>query len=63
MSDQPAADNEAKRRAIEVRAYFIWETKGKPHGCDLDHWLQAEAELVAATRATEANSPEAEAAA
>ena len=63
MSDEPAVNNEAKRRAIEERAYSIWETKGKPHGCDLDHWFQAEVELVAASEVTEANSPEAKAAA
>jgi Protein of unknown function (DUF2934) len=31
---------------IAVRAYFLWET-GSPGG-ELEHWLQAERELVAA---------------
>jgi hypothetical protein len=30
------------------RAYAIWESMGRPHGYDRQHWLQAEAELSAA---------------
>jgi hypothetical protein len=26
------------------RAYQIWESEGRPHGRDVQHWLQAEAE-------------------
>jgi len=29
---------------IRTRAYSIWEAEGRPHGRDLDHWLQAEME-------------------
>lgn len=29
---------------IRERAYFIWESRGRPHGQDLDHWLMAELE-------------------
>ena len=32
---------------IATRAYEIWETSGRPEGCDMDHWLQAEAEILA----------------
>lgn len=32
---------------IAIRAYLIWEHAGRPDGKDLDHWLQAEAELAA----------------
>jgi Protein of unknown function (DUF2934) len=31
--------------AIRTRAYEIWESEGRPDGHDLDHWLQAEAEV------------------
>jgi hypothetical protein len=31
--------------AIAERAYQIWEREGRPHGRDMDHWLQAEREL------------------
>jgi hypothetical protein len=30
---------------IRERAYAIWETRGKPHGQDLEHWLLAEMEM------------------
>jgi len=30
---------------IQKRSYMIWERQGRPHGHDLDHWLQAEREL------------------
>lgn len=32
---------------IEVCAYCIWLQEGKPEGRALDHWLQAEMQLVA----------------
>jgi hypothetical protein len=35
------------RQQIEERAHAIWESEGRPHGRNLDHWLQAEAEIAA----------------
>lgn len=32
---------------IAMRSYLIWEEEGRPHGQDVDHWLQAETELTA----------------
>ena len=34
------------RRAIEVRAYLIWECEGRPHGREKEHWRRAEAEIM-----------------
>jgi hypothetical protein len=34
-------------RRIRERSYQIWEQEGRPDGRHLDHWLQAEHELVA----------------
>jgi len=34
------------RAEIEKRAYEIWLNEGGSHGSDLDHWLQAERELI-----------------
>lgn len=34
-----SADLEA---GIRERAYALWEAAGRPEGCDLEHWLQAE---------------------
>ena len=33
--------------SISRRAYEIWEREGRPEGCDLKHWLQAEQEMSA----------------
>jgi hypothetical protein len=35
---------------IRERAYFIWESRGRPQGQDLDHWLIAEMELAGLRR-------------
>jgi hypothetical protein len=29
---------------VKARAHEIWESEGRPHGRDLEHWQQAEAE-------------------
>jgi hypothetical protein len=34
------------RHRIEQRAYALWEANGRPEGRALDHWLQAEQEIV-----------------
>ena len=34
------------RDQIELRAYHIWLAGGGGHGNDLQHWLQAEKEIV-----------------
>lgn len=31
---------------IRERAYYIWESRGRPHGQDLEHWLMAELESL-----------------
>jgi hypothetical protein len=36
---------------VAERAYFIWESEGRPERHALDHWLRAEAELTAAAAA------------
>jgi hypothetical protein len=35
------------KEAIQKLSYEIWEREGRPFGHDLEHWLQAEAELAA----------------
>jgi len=32
--------------AIRVRAYELWEKRGRPHGGDVEDWLEAEAEML-----------------
>ena len=29
------------------RAYSIWESAGRPENCEVAHWLEAEAEVMA----------------
>jgi len=38
-SDSPTQDQIARR------AYEIFEQRGRPAGCDLEHWLEAERQL------------------
>jgi hypothetical protein len=54
--DDPAATTRAAAPAapvtfppekIAARAYEIWVRKGKPHGAELQNWLDAEVELRA----------------
>lgn len=35
---------------IKERAYYIWESKGKPAGQDQKIWLQAEKEVLSRVR-------------
>ncbi len=37
-----------KETEIAERAYYIWETQGRPHGRDQEHWHQAAAEVTPA---------------
>ena len=34
-----------EERAIRERAYFIWESEGRPEGRAVDHWQQAYEEM------------------
>jgi hypothetical protein len=43
MSTEIIKDNE-----VADRAYRLWEQAGKPHGRDLEFWIQAEGEARAA---------------
>lgn len=35
-----------KEQSIRERAYVIWEQLGRPHGQDLDNWLEAERQVL-----------------
>ena len=43
----PDSDFEPAHDETEVCAYCIWVLEGKPEGRALDHWLEAEIQLVA----------------
>jgi hypothetical protein len=40
-------DEGALRNAIARKAYEIYEERGKEHGKDFEHWLEAEATIKA----------------
>lgn len=40
----------AYNQEVRVRAYELFEQRGREHGHDLDDWLQAEAELARPAR-------------
>lgn len=35
-----------RQEKVRTRAYAIWESEGRPEGKHLDHWLQAEQEIL-----------------
>jgi hypothetical protein len=45
----PAAEELLKK--IQLRAYLIWESEGKPGGREKEHWHRAEAEILGKTAA------------
>lgn len=44
-SPDSSASSPSGSEEISRRAYELWEKEGRPEGCDLRHWLQAEQEL------------------
>src|SRR5215469_4375888 len=46
-----------REHAIRERAYAIYENEGLPDGQELDHWLRAEAEILAGMAAGERLTP------
>jgi len=48
MTQNPTSNSNSypSRDAIEQRAREIWEQRGRPDGQELDHWYQAEKELL-----------------
>lgn len=44
-TSKPSVDDQ-----IRARAHEIWLQEGQPHGRDLAHWQQAEAEIAGAQR-------------
>ena len=46
-STETSISSSVSADSVSRRAYEIWENEGRPEGCDLRHWLQAEQELAA----------------
>jgi hypothetical protein len=58
---EPSARGEALQRLIAERAYQLWENQGKPHGCDLIHWREAEQEIIGCSGRSQTDSARANA--
>jgi hypothetical protein len=41
-----AVGHAAIQKLIAERAYELWENQGRPHGCDLIHWREAEQDIM-----------------
>ena len=52
----PSSPGDLPREEIARRAYALYHERGCCDGCDVDDWLQAEAEVLAA-RAKPAGAP------
>ena len=48
MQHKIQTSTELSREEVAQRAYHLWEAAGRPVGQDLEHWLQAEEELLKA---------------
>ena len=42
---ETSAECNIRNESIASRAYTLWEQAGRPEGCDLQFWLQAESQL------------------
>ncbi len=45
------------RDSIARRAFEIWEAEGRPEGREVEHWLRAEFEVIAAPAPQSAKAP------
>ena len=50
VMNQSSSTSSKETDTISRRAYELWEQEGRPEGCDLRHWLQAEQECRASSR-------------
>ena len=45
LSQSSRANREPSKDEIAARAYEIWLANGRPHGRDVENWLEAERQL------------------
>jgi hypothetical protein len=57
MSKSLKSYQEPTREEIAACAYLIYEREGRPDGKATQHWLEAEAQLIAERRAKAGQSP------
>jgi hypothetical protein len=47
MTKQTQSYREPTEEEIALYAYYLWEFEGRPHGRDVEYWLEAKAHLTA----------------
>lgn len=47
IADEPGGGAPSRDERIQQRAYEIWEREGRPSGREVEHWQEAEDEIVA----------------
>jgi hypothetical protein len=57
---RPNSDSSPTQDQIARRAYEIFEQRGRPAGCDLEHWLEAERQLQTEAQSRAARAPQAQ---
>ena len=55
MNAENSPQPELNPMDVAACAYLIWEKEGRPHGRDIEHWMQAET-LLRAMHAAESNA-------
>jgi hypothetical protein len=50
MTSTSRLDCQIPTESIASRAYTLWEQAGRPQGCDVQFWLQAESQLRQGSR-------------
>jgi hypothetical protein len=45
IAEEDPAVSRDHHEKVKARAHEIWESEGRPHGRDREHWQQAEAEM------------------
>ena len=49
-TEKPTKARQATDEQISQRAYEIWNERGRPSGQEVEHWLEAERELLGYNR-------------
>ena len=56
MNNTPLKTTVVSQEDIARAAYLLWERQGRPSGCDMEFWLEAEKDLLASRLYAEKDS-------
>ena len=46
IQTQSQGEGRPSQEAVALEAYFTYVQQGRPEGCDVQHWLEAEARML-----------------